>query len=474
MRSRVGPLLIFFITLAGAGCGTGASSTVTVTKTPTARTSVAASPAVPESAIKTAEGAITTVECTVPGSGEQSWGSGFQLPDGTVITANHVIQACNNGVAGELGVAQANTTMVTWTDPMHDLAGLKYSPPGSTFSTSLSLETIPVTVGEQVALVSFPGGYYSTQQPNGQEIVSRGTVTALAQTVPVNGNSDTSPETLPDAIEISGTALPGMSGGPAIDANGNVIGVIEAAPAVFEVLGARERVPRAGLKHLASQKHAVAGEVGPGKPQYRAARRSHPVDQENRRHANRRPGRIALIEQVLALDDLCAGVERLHEFGEKGGSRDRVGVDDNDSGRCSVAVEDAIHCPPQRAALAAQVRVVADHHLVGACRSGHTSRVVGAVVGNNHDLVEVARIGLSQERAHAPPDERRLVMAADVNPQGRSQRDLPPQGGAPSGWGQQRRQRVGLLSARGAQYDTSNTRGARLGAQHCSEDLALW
>lgn len=33
---------------------------------------------------------------------------------------------------------------------------------------------------------------------------------------------------LTDAIEVSGAALSGMSGGPAIDAAGNVVGVIEA------------------------------------------------------------------------------------------------------------------------------------------------------------------------------------------------------------------------------------------------------
>ena len=183
---------------------------------------------VPQSAVNGAETAISTVECEVPGSGVQHWGSGFQLTDGTVITANHVVTACNNGAPDELGLAQANSTTLAWTDPTHDLAGLEYSPPGAVFGGSLSLETAPPTVGEQVAMISFPGGYYSVEQPDGQEIVSRGTVMAVDQTVPVNGNGVS--EMLTHAIEVAGAALPGMSGGPAIDAAGNAVGVIEAGP----------------------------------------------------------------------------------------------------------------------------------------------------------------------------------------------------------------------------------------------------
>jgi S1-C subfamily serine protease len=207
--------------LALAGCGGGSSSTTVASHPIAAR------------AIARAERSMVRTQCTQAG-GEQFTGSGFQVATG-IVTASHVVASCADGAASAtVGAGVAASVAVD--DPQHDYAVLH-----STLSMPrLGIEARPVSVGQQVVLIGIPG-----DQATGDAFPEAvyGTVVAVNKPVTLRGEKS---ERLADAIEVSiaaGNAVPGNSGGPAIDAAGKVVGVFEGATSRVAILS-----PAADLK----------------------------------------------------------------------------------------------------------------------------------------------------------------------------------------------------------------------------------
>ncbi len=144
-------------------------------------------------------------------------GSGFAVGDpDIVVTAYHVVNHPNARIAAYTPTGRFCLATVIATDVAHDIAVLRISDPsqrapGEPFTppTALELATDKPRVGEEVGLISAPGKTLDF---------------AFAMTVgrvALVSHRDSS-------IVIDITGAEGSSGGPLIDAEGNVVGVLVA------------------------------------------------------------------------------------------------------------------------------------------------------------------------------------------------------------------------------------------------------
>jgi len=135
-------------------------------------------------------------------------GSGFVVGDGHVLTNFHVVEGCNR-LAARNAAGQRVAAKVAATDPRRDLALLNV-PRG--FGPALVFrDSPPVRIGESVVTYGFPLAGLLSSGPT----LTTGDVSALA------GLRDN-----PLHFQISAPVQPGNSGGPLLDAQGHVVGVI--------------------------------------------------------------------------------------------------------------------------------------------------------------------------------------------------------------------------------------------------------
>lgn len=160
-----------------------------------------------------------------PAESRASSGTGFFVShDGHVITNAHVVDGCKTlSVIPVGGVAEEVKLLAT--DKRNDLALIK---------TSLKPATVPplrtkARVGESIAVFGFPLAGLLATSGN----FTLGNITANAGL-----NDDTS------QFQISAPVQPGNSGGPLVDQNGNVIGVIVAKLNALSVAQATKDVPQ--------------------------------------------------------------------------------------------------------------------------------------------------------------------------------------------------------------------------------------
>lgn len=171
---------------------------------------------------------VRSVYCDSPNALADFTGTGFFVPSG-FVTASHVVAACPAGASILLGLDNdpdpSYSGPVSIDDRTHDLALVAQQALDSRWRP-LRLESAPAYVGERLALIGVPAlsGFSGFQSR--LEVVP-GTVVATKRTVQLTSSAG-GPQTLTHAIEVTATGvLPGDSGGPAIDAAGNVVGVIE-------------------------------------------------------------------------------------------------------------------------------------------------------------------------------------------------------------------------------------------------------
>ncbi len=225
-----------------AGCGTKAATVTVARSAPLGpalvhnttaapkSTQPGSSPAVPESVIARAEASVIDAACSATGqNGVQTamLGTAFAIAPGNAsvfVTASHVAARC---VGGSMGAGDASVA-ITRDDVTHDVAVLQETDGGPpVVARALALNTGAVRVGESVALIGYPVGPSSYPGKTGRPLVAvLGTVLATGRQVTLPGENSTV-ETLSGVIEVSGSVGPGASGGPAVDATGSVVGVIE-------------------------------------------------------------------------------------------------------------------------------------------------------------------------------------------------------------------------------------------------------
>jgi S1-C subfamily serine protease len=183
---------------------------------------------VPERVIARVENSVRSVYCDSSDALAEFTGTGFFVASG-FVTASHVVAACPAGARILLGLDNdpdpAYPAPVSIDDRTHDLAlvaGHSLDSRGRT----LQLELAPAHVGQRIALIGVPGltGFSGFQSR--PEVVP-GTVVSTNRTVHLTLSAG-GRETLTDAIEVRATGVvPGDSGGPAINAAGQVVGMIE-------------------------------------------------------------------------------------------------------------------------------------------------------------------------------------------------------------------------------------------------------
>lgn len=134
-------------------------------------------------------------------------GSGFVLPGGIVATNRHVIDEPRE-VTVNTWDGVTFPTVVSGMAVDSDLALLQLA--ADVELPVAQLRVAPVTVGEPVIVVGYPGG--------GPATITSGTVLGL-----VDGEVLNEPT---DVIRVDARVQPGNSGGPLLDEDGLVVGVI--------------------------------------------------------------------------------------------------------------------------------------------------------------------------------------------------------------------------------------------------------
>ena len=164
-----------------------------------------------------------------PGSYTLSWGSGSIIHEaGFVLTNDHVAQSEGQQTIILHDGSQYTYTVVA-TSPTEDLAILRVQPDEPLVPVKLG-RSDDVMLGEPVLVIGNPGGL--------QHTISTGIVTGLGRT----GGGGTM--MLTDMIQTNANINGGNSGGPMINALGELIGIIESKRTDVEGLGFAIQIDR--------------------------------------------------------------------------------------------------------------------------------------------------------------------------------------------------------------------------------------
>ena len=114
------------------------------------------SAAVPAAVVQSAEQSVLPVACDSAATTEEgtAWAVYNTTADQQAVTAAHVVAACPS-TSGETVQLDDATGTVTHDDPMHDLATLYVTP---AYPAPLTPENLAPRVGDQLALIGYPGG----------------------------------------------------------------------------------------------------------------------------------------------------------------------------------------------------------------------------------------------------------------------------------------------------------------------------
>ncbi|HLK42035.1 MAG TPA: trypsin-like peptidase domain-containing protein, partial [Thermoleophilia bacterium] len=172
-------------------------------------------------AAKVLPSVVTITVTASDGSGDE--GTGIIISsDGQILTNNHVIAAAASGSGTTMTVTFDNGKITPATilgrDASSDLAVIKASGVSGLTKAELG-DSSTLAVGQSVVAIGAPLGLANT--------VTTGIVSALNR--PVSPSSDTSSQSssqsVLDAIQTDAAINPGNSGGPLVDMNGKVIGI---------------------------------------------------------------------------------------------------------------------------------------------------------------------------------------------------------------------------------------------------------
>jgi S1-C subfamily serine protease len=147
-------------------------------------------------------------------------GSGFVISGGYIVTNNHVVTLDGEAAGATLQIDLSDGSSVAGQlvgrDPYSDIAVIRA--PGLAGLPALPLgNSDSVAVGDPVIAIGSPLGLADT--------VTSGIVSALDRPVQPGAGTGMAPEVYFDAIQTDAPINPGSSGGPLVNARGQVIGV---------------------------------------------------------------------------------------------------------------------------------------------------------------------------------------------------------------------------------------------------------
>jgi S1-C subfamily serine protease len=147
-------------------------------------------------------------------SSQTDLGSGFEIDDkGDILTAAHVVDGASSiTVTFQNGTTRSGQLLGE--DRAWDVAVVKVNPSGITLHPLPLGSSRTLKVGDYLAAIGDPFGY--------DRSLSTGVVAGLDRTISApNGFS------IAYAIQTDAALNPGNSGGPVLDANGNVVGIAD-------------------------------------------------------------------------------------------------------------------------------------------------------------------------------------------------------------------------------------------------------
>jgi S1-C subfamily serine protease len=171
-------------------------------------------------------GVVTIVSTLNYDSSSEAAGSGVILTSGgRILTNNHVIEGSTSIKVTVESTGVSYTAKVIGTDSVDDIAVLQLvDGSGKNVSglTTAKLDTQKLSVGDTVTSIGNAEG-------TGNLVAASGSVTALDQAIQVADDSTGATENLSGLIETNADVVSGDSGGPLIDAQGEVTGIVTAA-----------------------------------------------------------------------------------------------------------------------------------------------------------------------------------------------------------------------------------------------------
>ncbi|WP_378144072.1 S1C family serine protease [Cnuibacter sp. UC19_7] len=165
---------------------------------------------------------VVTIVSQLGYQSAESAGTGIILTsDGLILTNNHVVEGSTATQVTDETTGKTYTATVVGTDKTHDIAVLQLQ--NASGLTTASLETSgSAAVGDAVTAVGNAGG-------TGDLVAASGTVAALDQTITTQSEAGVTGETLTGLIQVDADIVSGDSGGPLLDAQGDVVGIDTAA-----------------------------------------------------------------------------------------------------------------------------------------------------------------------------------------------------------------------------------------------------
>ena len=163
--------------------------------------------------------------------------------DGYIITNKHVAGDANNiSVILDDGTTYQNVKLVA-TDPLNDVAFLKIDDVSNLSPATLG-DSKTISAGQQVIAIGNALGQY-------QNTVTAGIVSGTGRSVTATDSTGLTVETLSDMIQTDAAINSGNSGGPLVNAVGEVIGINTATSSTAENVGFA--IPISSIKGMLSQ-----------------------------------------------------------------------------------------------------------------------------------------------------------------------------------------------------------------------------
>jgi S1-C subfamily serine protease len=173
----------------------------------------------------TAAGVTGVNPFSVPATGA---GSGFVVAANGLILTNYHVVAGASSLTVTLDDTRQVAASVVGADAPHDLAVIKVNVAGLVPVTIGDSDT--VRVGQLAIAVGSPLGTLT-------DSVTQGIVSGIDRTVTVGDRAAETEKNLSGLIQTDAAVNPGNSGGPLLDANGSVVGVITASVGGAEGMG---------------------------------------------------------------------------------------------------------------------------------------------------------------------------------------------------------------------------------------------
>ncbi|HEX5620158.1 MAG TPA: trypsin-like peptidase domain-containing protein [Solirubrobacteraceae bacterium] len=213
--------------VAASGGDSGTAATTTTVMRTVANTSSSSTDALDANAIydSTSAGVVditaTGTGSTQPdpfgqggGQSSEATGSGFVVDsDGYIVTAAHVVDGANS-LKVTFSDGTTRTAKLVGKDDATDVAVIKVDPSGLTLHPLELGSSSALDVGDAVAVIGSPFGY--------AESLSTGIVSGLDRTIEAPNGF-----TVSHAVQIDAAVNPGNSGGPVLNADGQVIGIAD-------------------------------------------------------------------------------------------------------------------------------------------------------------------------------------------------------------------------------------------------------